>query len=309
MDKKLIKLLNIDTLVISGGGMKGYLFIGAIKLLYELNILNKIKYYYGTSFGGIIVSCLILGWDFNEIIKFTTNFPINCLFKLDINNFLENYSLIPKENLEIILKKIITFKNYDENITFKQLFDLTNKELNLISYSLKDNKSVVLNHINYPDLKIWEGIYMTASLPILISYYEYNNDFFIDGGISENFAIDRVKDRLLHTIGISIENSKINLENIKNLSHNKDIISYLKYLFDLFNIIISRTKFLDINNTIKLNFDNEFNNINHFNFSLDSETRNKIIDCGYKQSINQINNIVNFLFKEQVKLNKSKYFF
>lgn len=41
--------------------MKGFLFIGAIKLLSELNILNKIKYYYGTSFGGIIVSCLILG--------------------------------------------------------------------------------------------------------------------------------------------------------------------------------------------------------------------------------------------------------
>lgn len=61
MDKNLIKLLNIDTLVILGGGMKGFLFTGAIKLLSELNILNKIKYYYGTSFGGIIVSCLILG--------------------------------------------------------------------------------------------------------------------------------------------------------------------------------------------------------------------------------------------------------
>lgn len=305
MDKNLIKLLNIDTLVISGGGMKGFLFIGAIKLLSELNILNKIKYYYGTSFGGIIVSCLILGWNYEEIFKFSTNFPIDCLFKLDINSFLENYSLIPKENLEIILKKTITYKKYDENITFKQLYDITNKELNLISFSLKNNKSIALNHINTPDLKIWEGIYMTIALPILISHYKYDDDYFIDGGISENFAIERVKDKLLYTIGISVDNYKINFENIKNLSNNKDIISYLKYLFDLINIFSSKTKFTSTNNTIKL----DFNAINQMNFSLDIETKNKIIDSGYQQSITQLKHIIDFLFKEQVNLNRSKYSF
>lgn len=306
MDKNLIKLLDINTLVISGGGMKGFLFIGAIKLLSELNILDRIKYYYGTSFGGIIVSCLNLGWNYEEIIKFSTNFPIDCLFKFDINSFLENYSLIPKENLEIILKKTITYKKYDENITFKELYDLTKKELNLISYSLKENKSIALNYINTPDLRIWEGIYMTCALPILISYYEYDNDYFIDGGISENFAINRVRDNLLHTIGISVDNNKINWNNIKNLN-NKDIFSYLKYLFDLINVFASRTKFSNINNTIKLNFDNDFDAINQINFSLDIETKNKIIDSGYKQSITQLENIITVLFKEQIKLNKSKY--
>jgi predicted acylesterase/phospholipase RssA len=308
MDKNLIKLLNINTLIISGGGMKGFLFFGAIKLLFELNILNKIKFYYGTSFGGIIITCLNLGWDYDELIKFSLNFPIDCLIKMDIYSFMENYGLIPKENLEIILKKIISFKNYDENITFKELYDITSKELNLIAYSLKNNETISLNYINTPDLKIWEGIYMTIALPILVPLYQYNNDYFIDGGISENFAINRIKDNLLHTIGISIDNYKTDWNILKENIDNKNIINYLKYFLDLISMFSSRTKFSDINNTIKLSLKN-INNLNQFNFSLDKNTKNNIINSGYEQSIIQIEDIINTLSKEQIKLNKFKYSF
>ena len=307
-NNNFIKLLNINTLVISGGGMKGYLFFGSIKLLFELDILNKIKYYYGTSFGGIIVTCLILDWNYEELIKFSTNFPIDCLIKMNLESIIENYGLIPQKNLEIIIKKIITFKNYDENITFKELFDLTSKELNLISFSLKYNKIVCLNYKNTPNLKIWEGIYMTAALPMLIPLYEYNNDYFIDGGISENFAINMIKDNLLHTIGIAIDTYNTDWETLKDYIENKNIINYLKYLSELINIFISKTKFSNIENTIKLSFKN-FNNSEQFNFLLDKNKKNDIINSGYNQSLIQINKIINTLSKEQIKIYKSKYFF
>lgn len=94
--KDLVKIIDINSLVISGGGMNGYLFIGVLKLLSELNIINKIKYYYGTSIGGFLIVFLNLGWTIDEILKFTINFPIDSVIEMNINSFLNNFGLIPK---------------------------------------------------------------------------------------------------------------------------------------------------------------------------------------------------------------------
>ena len=42
---------NIDTLVLSGGGVKGLYYIGVLKKLEELNILKNINKFAGTSIG------------------------------------------------------------------------------------------------------------------------------------------------------------------------------------------------------------------------------------------------------------------
>jgi len=94
----LIKITNINTLVISGGGVSGFLFIGVIKLLFELSIINNIKKYYGTSFGGILITCLNLGWTIDEILKFSINFPISCIIDFDINKFIDNNGLVSIDN-------------------------------------------------------------------------------------------------------------------------------------------------------------------------------------------------------------------
>jgi predicted acylesterase/phospholipase RssA len=102
--------------------MKGYLFLGAIKLLNEYNILPKIKHYYGTSFGAIIITCLALGWDIDELLQFSINFPIDCIIDYNIDNLINHHGLVPKENFEILFKKIIIYKGFSENTTFKELF-------------------------------------------------------------------------------------------------------------------------------------------------------------------------------------------
>ena len=109
MDKFLhdtIKIVDINTLVISGGAMMGFLLLGTIKLLNEYGILSRIKYYFGTSFGGILVTGLNLGWNLDDLFKFA-NFPLDIMIDLNIDNFIDNYGLIPKINFETLFKKII----------------------------------------------------------------------------------------------------------------------------------------------------------------------------------------------------------
>ena len=94
---KLIKIVDINTLVTGGGAMKGLLFIGVIKLLFEYQVIKKIKFFYGTSFGAILSTCLILGWNLDEILKIITKFPIDTIINYDLDYFIETYGLVPKK--------------------------------------------------------------------------------------------------------------------------------------------------------------------------------------------------------------------
>ena len=59
-----------NTLVLSGGGIKGLLILGALQYLYETGKLQKknIRKYIGTSIGAIINVLLIIGYEPKEIV-------------------------------------------------------------------------------------------------------------------------------------------------------------------------------------------------------------------------------------------------
>jgi predicted acylesterase/phospholipase RssA len=305
-DQNLIKIININSLVVSGGGIKGYLYLGAIKLFAEYGILNKIKYYYGTSIGAIIVTCLNLGWNMDETLKFSVGFPIGSIIEFDIDTFLENYGLVPKINYETLFKKIITFKGFDENITFKQLYDLTGKELHLISYSLKDNVSIDLNYETMPDLEVWQGLYMTSALPVLIPPFEYKDNIYIDGGIVENFPMNRIKkENFNKTIGISSDSYKTNWEMLKDKLSEKDIINYLGYSLELIKIMFTKTIKYSSSNYVKLYFDTSMEPSTSLNFTIDSETKQRIISDGYEQTKIQLPAIIKNIFDEQINEHKN----
>ena len=136
---KIIKIIEINSLVVSGGGIKGFLSIGAIKLLFENNIINKIRFYYGTSFGSIIVLLLNLGWNCEEILKFSdyiTYFIVKngIIYYIDNNSLssminIRTYNILEKEN-EVSHKLDI---NSDD-------FTLTNENLDILETKVLHEK-------------------------------------------------------------------------------------------------------------------------------------------------------------------------
>ena len=306
----LIKILDINTLVVSGGAMKGLLFIGIIKLLIEYNIIKKIKYFFGTSFGSILVTCLVLGWDYDEINRITTKFPIGIIINYDIDNFIENYGLVSKVTYETLYKKIITYKGYDANITFKQLYNRTGKELNMIVYDLKNSETIVVNYKTFPDLMVWEGLYMTTALPVLVPPYEYQGNFYIDGGVVENFSIERINmDNIYKTIGINTTEHSNDWITIKKYLMDRDIVNYLGYSLELMKIIFTRRPLkYNINTNFHLTFSESEsgskNIMNSLNFSMTDIEKKYIINNGYEQGKKQIYPIVEKIFFNQLKNNK-----
>jgi len=63
----------ITTLCFSGGGIKGFSFLGALEGLIEKKIINlsEIRCFVGTSIGAMLSFLLILGWEIEEMKEIT----------------------------------------------------------------------------------------------------------------------------------------------------------------------------------------------------------------------------------------------
>ena len=59
-----------NTLIVSGGGIKGFFMLGSLQSLFDKQLLetNQIKKYIGTSVGAIINALIIIGYEPKEIL-------------------------------------------------------------------------------------------------------------------------------------------------------------------------------------------------------------------------------------------------
>jgi NTE family protein len=308
----LIKILDINTLVISGGAVKGYSFLGSLILLEKYGILKKIKYFYGTSIGAILSASLILEWNIDEIYRFAIKYPFENMLNVNFEKIVNDYSLIDQKDYEILLKKIISYKNFNPNITLKELYDKTNKEINLITYNITTCSEETLNYLTYPDLMLWEGLYMTSALPFLFNPYEYKTKIYIDGGIVNNFPIDNVRnENKFKTIGICIDGYIPELKTLQKYITEKNLLNFIAFFSEMFKIYCNQNNKSKDDQLDKLCF-KMFNPLGvNLDYPTDESIKVEMIENGYKDSVKQINSILNHILKNQIKksfVKTSKYY-
>lgn len=308
----LIKILEINTLVISGGAVKGYSFLGSLMLLEKYGILKKIKYFYGTSIGAILSATLILNWNIDEIYRFAIKYPFENMLNINFEKIVNDYSLVDQKDYETLLKKIISYKDFDPNITLRELYDKTNKEINLITYNMSSCFEETLNYLTHPDLMLWEALYMTSALPFLFNPYEYKTKIYIDGGIVNNFPIENIKsENKFKTIGICIDGYIPELKSLQKYIAEKNLINYIALFSEMFKIYCDKNNKPKDEELDKLCF-KMFNPLGGINLNYPKEESIKIemIKSGYDDSVKQIKSVLNHILKNQIKesfIKTSKY--
>ena len=92
-NKRNINFEKIDTLVFSGGGIKGIHYIGILKRLEELNILKNITSLAGTSVGALFIVLITIGFTSTELTEFLSLFNLNKIKNIsNINSFLSLFT-------------------------------------------------------------------------------------------------------------------------------------------------------------------------------------------------------------------------
>ncbi len=262
------------TLILGGGGVKGFVFVGIIKYLEELNILKNIHTYVGTSIGSLFVALLIMGYSADEMYKIIKAFDLTKITNINISSFLHNYAIDDCENINNLYKKLLETKKFDPEITMIEFYKKTKKKFVSTSVCITTKQLEYMSYENFPDLPVYLAIRMSTCIPIVFSPVKFNNKMYIDGGLIENFPIHYVSDdKLNEVIGINIFTDFADEIQIDN------IITYITNIFDLIMMLMTK-KFLDPKyKNIVYNIDVE--KMNPVGFDLSIKFKKDLIKYGY----------------------------
>lgn len=185
----------IKHIVIAGGSSSGITVFGILKKLHNYHIydMKNIETIWGTSAGSMIavILCLQLEWEtmYTYICdrpweKLLTIHPTYILHSISNKGIFSSTDLITK-----FFIPLFKTKDLDIDITLQQFYEFSKIKVVLYASAVKDLTSVELSHETYPDMKLITAISMSIAIPFLFQPVLYENTYYCDGGLVNNFPI------------------------------------------------------------------------------------------------------------------------
>lgn len=271
--------LNFDTLVLSGGSTKGIIILGALQYLSDNFYLSEIKNFIGTSSGAIICFLLSIGYTPIEIMVYICTHQL--LEKIQHFNIVAMINGCGASSFSSIYEQLekITIEKIGYIPTFADLKNKYNVNFICATYNITENKTEYLSCENNPDLPCLIALRMSSNLPLIFENFKYGSNFYVDGGVSDNFAID-----LGDKIGKKILGIYIETDDKNNLKKENDM-NIIEYIYRLMFIPISQSTMFKINNVsnkckiVKL----QNNKIRFFDFNINSVEKLNMFSSGYQE--------------------------
>jgi len=229
-------------LVLSGGGAKGFAHVGVLKVIEEAGI--PIDYITGTSVGSIVGGLYAIGYNATMLENIIQNQNWEELLS---NSFKREYiSAITKEeqsryliSLPIETKKIsipsglLNGQNVMEFFTYltygyHDVIDFSKLPIpfECIAADIATGEEVVLKKGFLP-----KAIRASMAVPAAIAACEIDGRMLVDGGIVNNFPVDRCREMGADIIiGVDIQDELMNKDKIKSIP---DVISQLTSLMSI----------------------------------------------------------------------------
>ncbi len=226
-------------LVLSGGGAKGFAHVGALKVIEEAGI--PIDYITGTSIGSIVGGLYAMGYDAATLEKIigeqnwedllsneSKRAFIPALVKQEQSRYL--FSLPIKANKISIPEGFLHGQKVMDLLTYLSYgyhdinsFSELPVPFKCIAADISTGEEVVLDKGFLP-----KAIRASMSVPAVFSACEIDNRMLVDGGIINNFPVDRCRQMGADVIiGIDVGDALLKKEEIKSIP---DMISQLTVL-------------------------------------------------------------------------------
>ena len=188
--------MTIKNIVLSSGAYKGFYTIGVINHLLNENFfkIDDIENIYGVSVGSIIGVLLCLKLDWNDIVEYTINRPwhkdINFNTQMLLDTF-TNKGYFNRSFFSNIFSGLLHNAKLSKTITFKELYEYSNINLNIYTVNISEWRLETLNHEITPDLEVIQAMHMSCAIPFIFQPVFYNNCTYGDGGLINPFPINK----------------------------------------------------------------------------------------------------------------------
>jgi Patatin-like phospholipase len=182
-----------DTLVLSGGALKGVAQLGALKYVEDTIGFKTIHYFYGTSIGAVICYLLIIGFSPMEIIQTVIKSKLmdKLISTFNLFQVLQSRGIVDI-NLLMAELELITILKTERIFTLRELYDCFGKELHCITYNYTQRRVEHLSYLTHPDMDSITAIRLSSALPFVFDDVYYNGDLYLDGGLANNFPVEYV---------------------------------------------------------------------------------------------------------------------
>jgi predicted acylesterase/phospholipase RssA len=127
---------------------------------------------------------------------------------------------------------------------------------------------------------------MSANLPLIFEHFKYENSFYIDGGIVNNFAIDTGEKYGKKVLGICLG---VNNMNSPQDNPNGNILEYIYTLLLVPMVQSMKYKIKSKSETTTVVELRCSGNIKMFNFDINSKTKLEMFSLGYEDTKNVFN--------------------
>jgi predicted acylesterase/phospholipase RssA len=248
---------NYNTLVLSGGGLKGILMLGSLQYLFDNKIIERkrLTKFIGTSVGAIINVLLIIGFEPKEIIAHIIKKKIFEQLKFTFSGFSLSGTngLLDFVIIENVIKSFFEMKKKTTIPTIREFCDEYKISFVAVSFNHSKKEEFTISTKHSPDLNLLDALRMTSNVPFVFEPFEYKNELYFDGFLTNNYPINKLDVNHDNAIGIHCDSDKTH---DKTKTQMRDI-SKLKFMWDILLIPLNELQKLKINT-----YYNELKNIN-----------------------------------------------
>jgi predicted acylesterase/phospholipase RssA len=269
--------MSYDTLVLSGGGLKGYYLLGAVQCAIDNFLVEKVDKYVGTSIGACLCYFFAIGYSPIEIV--TTLYEGKWVDKpkyFDVFSMANGNGATKFTDIQECLEQM-TIHKIGKLITLKMLKEEYGKTLVCVTFNMTTGRTEYLSHDNYPDMPCLTALRMSCNIPIVFDRFKYLDNYYIDGGISDNFPVEKGQEIGEKVLGI---NMILSLQTLQDRPE-EGIMSYITKLLYIPNQQNARRKMVLANDKCTIIQIETFDNFSMMEFTTDVKSKLDMFSGGY----------------------------
>lgn len=316
--RKIIKM-KYRNLVFKGGGVRGIAYMGALKELERLGILERIEKVAGSSAGAIAALMVSLRLSADEIKSLfdTLNYSRvpqthaesqsrRLLSRIDLTacsqRLIKEFGWYSSDYFYQWLQELIAdVTSGSPRVTFADFKKSGYRDLYVVVSNMTKHQSEVMSAETTPHVAVADAVRMSISIPLFFNALRFNGekfgegDLYVDGGLFENYPL-HIFDQLEKTGGIFSIRKGINWRTLglflyaeksqekKKQAETKTLIDFINLLMENLNethqLTAAEPNKMDLRRTIRISDCGIFPT--RFDITAGSDEYNALFQSGQK---------------------------